>query len=1190
MGACRAMGVLGKACVLALAAVAPGQDPLGGSHDLLVGSAGVNVDHTSAFDGVLHVWARSSDGDPRLSVERTVGGERLEDEDSGGGTTAYLRREVRPGEELRIGVTVGGAEAANVHLVWSVAPEDGTTRSAAERAEGELTEIEGLFDPAERRRRVVALLDELEGVPGEARSERILAARWRAGWLAVEGGDPRSAERAFSSVHAQRAQCLPPSHPNLLRIEQSLGVVRLQAGDVAGARAMFERVHDARRAYLPEDHPDLLAALQGLALVRRLGGDHAGSAQAFGSIWTVLQARLGAEHPDVLAVRTNLAGALYALGDYGSALEHQSAVRAVQQRILPADDRSLLVTESNLALTLKALRDLAGALELERRVHAEFTRQLPEDHPDRLSAASHLATTWLQLGELVDAHALLEDVHLKQTRVLPPEHPGLLATKQALAVARKHLGDLDGALELEEFVLEVRAEALGPEHAATLEARQNLASTLQSRGRYAESRREFEALHAQRERTLDAKHPDRLAAAHNLGMARALSGDLAGARELEEAVYAARRSVLPQGHPDLLLTQQNLAATRKECGDLAGALELERSVHAAWSEVLPAGHPDRLRCEVNLALTLEALGDLEGARALWDDLLAGVRARTAELALLAPRSARAGALRELRRLATLLHLGECFDEQLGGSTAPALFDTLEGLRDLSVGGRAAASAVRRVPELEQDRLRLASVRTELSERGLARPDTAQAQAAWRAALVALGEERDRLERKLRVGLAAAGVAMEPPRGREAAAALPPDGAWISFLRYPRYASAPDAGEPIDSLLAFVLMPSGVVRRVELGPAAAIEELASHFRSQLGKPVERGLAPLPVEGDPIDWGMRLRAALLDPCLAPLAAARPALLHLVLDDFLHLVPVDALPLPDGERLGDACRVRIEPSLRRLAQPQPARAPTGTLVALGGIDFSAAEDEERSQPRRGGVPPSLQRSASPRAFAPLPQSRFEVEAVAGLYEELRGGEPVLRTRSRATKAALVELAPRARYLHLATHGWFVPESEARSSLDAGVDPEARVPDERVQRTLQGLLPETLCGLALAGADLGVDERGRAYGILTAEELATLDLSGCELAVLSACETNVGLRRAGQGIQSLQAAVHAAGARTAITSLWRVDDAATRRFFELFYTYHWGEGLGKAEALRRARRALRDEGHGAQDWAAWVLSGDPD
>ena len=146
-----------------------------------------------------------------------------------------------------------------------------------------------------------------------------------------------------------------------------------------------------------------------------------------------------------------------------------------------------------------------------------------------------------------------------------------------------------------------------------------------------------------------------------------------------------------------------------------------------------------------------------------------------------------------------------------------------------------------------------------------------------------------------------------------------------------------------------------------------------------------------------------------------------------------------------------------------------------------------------------------------------------------------------------------------------------------------------QRAEETLTGFAPETLCGLALAGANRGRDAVGHVPGILTAEELASFDLRNCELAVLSACETNVGIRRAGQGIQSLQTALHAAGARTAITSLWRVDDAATRRLFELFYTKLWRSKLGKADALWQAKMALRSEGHPPRDWAAWVLTGDP-
>jgi CHAT domain-containing protein len=96
--------------------------------------------------------------------------------------------------------------------------------------------------------------------------------------------------------------------------------------------------------------------------------------------------------------------------------------------------------------------------------------------------------------------------------------------------------------------------------------------------------------------------------------------------------------------------------------------------------------------------------------------------------------------------------------------------------------------------------------------------------------------------------------------------------------------------------------------------------------------------------------------------------------------------------------------------------------------------------------------------------------------------------------------------------------------------------------------------------------------------------------LAVLSACETNVGIRRAGQGVQSLQTALYAAGPRTSITSLWRVVDAATRKLMEHLYTNLCIENMPKAEALWRAKVAVRIANHPVRDWAGWVLTGDPE
>ena len=62
--------------------------------------------------------------------------------------------------------------------------------------------------------------------------------------------------------------------------------------------------------------------------------------------------------------------------------------------------------------------------------------------------------------------------------------------------------------------------------------------------------------------------------------------------------------------------------------------------------------------------------------------------------------------------------------------------------------------------------------------------------------------------------------------------------------------------------------------------------------------------------------------------------------------------------------------------------------------------------------------------------------------LFKEYVRGEPVVLTRAAASKKALSELAPKARYLHIATHGWFAPET-VKSMRDGGeqeVDPFGR------------------------------------------------------------------------------------------------------------------------------------------------------
>src|SRR5262249_30179408 len=120
----------------------------------------------------------------------------------------------------------------------------------------------------------------------------------------------------------------------------------------------------------------------------------------------------------------------------------------------------------------------------------------------------------------------------------------------------------------------------------------------------------------------------------------------------------------------------------------------------------------------------------------------------------------------------------------------------------------------------------------------------------------------------------------------------------------------------------------------------------------------------------------------------------------------------------------------------------------------------------------------------------------------------------------------------------------------------------------------PLLLSGFALAGANLRARApAGGDDGVLTAEEVSALDLSGVEWAVLSACATGVGGVRAGEGVFGLRRAFEIAGARTLVMSLWSVDDESARRWMEALYRARFGSGMGTAEAVREASlTALRE------------------
>jgi CHAT domain-containing protein/tetratricopeptide (TPR) repeat protein len=873
-----------------------------------------------------------------------------------------------------------------------------------------------------------------------------------------------------------------------------------------------------------------------LAEARRLleEGDRGAARSRIDELVAELLSTPGSEFSQEVAQACPGIGKLaFAVSALDAARALQEAMLAAQERMLPEDHPEILSIRDSLGLTLCNQGDLPGARALQEGVLAVYERTLPGDDSRLLGVRHGLANTMRLQGDSAGARALYESVLEACERTLPEDHPNLLATRSNLAGVLLDQGDVTGARALLESVL---ASSRFPEdHPQLIPTRAMLAETMRRQG------------------------------------------DLSGARAAYEAVIAACERTLPADHPNLLGLRGDLAIVLERIGDASGARALEESALAALERTLPPDHPHLLNTRINVALSRAWMDDLRGARALIGSQVAGMRAHVLGSLALAPRQAREAVEDEAGRLAKALLL----TRDAGSELQASVFELQETMR-MVVGESARALRGAEDPEVRGILEQAGAVSAALGD--LASSSSERAPAELSAELTRLVQERDRLEREASTRLAAQGTVMGAIELGPLARSLTEDAALVAFRRMMQWGDDMGLDQQMgsDHLLAHVLAPDGSLVRIDLGEASELEELVTQWRAAVGAPLLRGVAAAEPGGDREPAaGEALRGRLLDPVLAVLGGGVKRL-HVCADDLVYLVPLDALPWEEG-RVGDRWSLVNEVSCARLIAPERAEKGGKSLLALGGVDYDAGEESASSDGASSGT-----RSAMPDEFSKLLQTRFEAETTGALAEDLLEVEPVVLTRKDATKAALFAQASGKRFLHLATHGWFADEG-LKSTLDE--EPGSRGSTSMsIEQRVTGLAPMLLCGLALAGANRPIDSLGRRPGILTAEELCSLDLSACDLAVLSACETNVGIRRAGQGIQSLQAALYAAGARSSITSLWKVDDAATRHLMELFYTKLWEEEVPKSRALWEAKQALRDEGAPVRDWAGWVLTCDPE
>ena len=182
--------------------------------------------------------------------------------------------------------------------------------------------------------------------------------------------------------------------------------------------------------------------------------------------------------------------------------------------------------------------------------------------------------------------------------------------------------------------------------------------------------------------------------------------------------------------------------------------------------------------------------------------------------------------------------------------------------------------------------------------------------------------------------------------------------------------------------------------------------------------------------------------------------------------------------------------------------------------------------------------------------------------------GWTPSDFTKKEATKEALLRIHS-PYILHLATHGFFAKEDPTAPQTDAPLNDRQSVTKSKFFKN-----PMHRSGLALAGAQTTIEAWKRDEvppvennGILTAEDVSTLDLQGTWLVTLSACDTGSGEARAGEGVMGLRRGFIQAGAQNLLMTLWPISDEVTVQIMSDFYDAAHNSG-NAPEALAEVQR----------------------
>ena len=845
-----------------------------------------------------------------------------------------------------------------------------------------------------------------------------------------------------------------------------------------------------------------------------------------------------------------IAYSYFELGEYAKAIEVGTQSLNISKQVLGESHPDYAASLSNLASYYSGLGDYTKAVELGTQALNVLKQALGETHPGYATSLSNLAIIYSNLGDYTKAVELGTQALNIRKQVLAETHPDYATSLNNLASYYSDLGDYSKAVELGTQALDIRKQVFGESHPDYAISLSNLASYYSGLGDYSNGvELGIQALNILKQ-TLGETHPGYATSLSSLAVDYFYLGDYPKAVELGTQALEIRKRVLGESHPDYAASLSNLASYYSYLGEYSKAVELGTQALNIRKQVLGETHPDYSNSLHNLARFNYLAGNYGEAYKLLNNnsqhckeiVLHQFKGATSKERLnLWKKYGEEFAYLPMFCLKARAYesVGEVYDNSALFAKG-LLLNAETSLRDLILESGDTA-AVKQFEAMQMTRMTLnRQYEKPIAERKLNCDSLENVAEQMERELVQSSKAYGDFTRNLTISW------------KDVQKGLSDGDMAVEFISFPKFG--------VDSILE----------------REGVQYVALTLKKGYDKPK---MITLFEESE------------LDAIPENRWYADTALCHLVWgqlgdelrgvknvyfspDGALYNIGIEHLPCSATENMGERHNMFRLSSTRELAigREQPSAK---SSALYGGLQYYVPPTELLAYNQKKGY---SWRTACRDVFEPLPETKTEVENISALLKGHNYDAPAIYAGDEGTEESFKALSgKRTRIIHLATHGCYITPDEADRQRKSDMQQRLAIlrvgndnalgteEDEALTRSYLAMSGGKMC-LTSDTVPEGLDD-----GLLTAQEISRLDLRGCDLVVLSACETGLG-DITSEGVMGLQRGFKKAGVQSIVMSLWKVADRPTQEFMTEFYR-HLTAGEGKRASFLAAQHFLKEK-----------------